>query len=79
MAAFIPDIPYQIQILFILTFTFIWGTAFIDDYDQPLPTDEVLRTAILVTIFTYIYIICRDGTLLEVLLLALCSCVPSVS
>jgi hypothetical protein len=48
MAAFIPDIPYQIQILFILTFTFIWGTAFIDDYDQPLPTDEAKRTEILV-------------------------------
>lgn len=33
MPPFIPDVPYKIQFIFILTFSYIWSTAFIDDYE----------------------------------------------
>ena len=49
MPPFIPDVPYKIQFIFILTFSYIWCTAFIDDYEEPTPpvgTPE--RTFILV-------------------------------
>lgn len=37
---FVPDIPYHIQIVFILTFGYIWYNAFLDkDYLEPLPED----------------------------------------
>lgn len=33
MPAFIPDIPYHIQAVFIVTFAFIWISGFVDkDY-----------------------------------------------
>jgi len=35
MPAFIPDVPYHIQIVFIFTFSFIWLRAFQDDYNEP--------------------------------------------
>ena len=38
---FIPDVPYHIQIVFILTFTYIWSQAFVDNYMAPLPKDPV--------------------------------------
>ena len=48
---FIPDVPYKIQGLFILTFAYIWSTAFKDDYLEPLPLDdEAKRTEILVSV-----------------------------
>lgn len=38
---FVPDVPYHIQLVFILTFGYIWFAAFVDkDYLEPLPTDE---------------------------------------
>ena len=39
---FVPDVPYHIQIVFSLTFGYIWYTAFIDkDYNEvPSPKDE---------------------------------------
>jgi len=50
MPPFVPDIPYQIQAIFIGAFAFIWGTAFIDDYNSPLPLDPDARTDVLVTL-----------------------------
>ena len=51
MPAFIPDVPYKIQFIFILTFSYVWSTAFIDDYEAPLPPEgDPERTAILVRI-----------------------------
>lgn len=47
----IPDVPYKIQGLFIATFAFIWSTAFTDDYLEPVPTDPVERTKVLVRYF----------------------------
>ena len=42
MPAFVPDIPYHIQLVFVLTFSFIWLSAFVDtDYLQPMPEDPV--------------------------------------
>ena len=32
MPAFIPDVPYHIQLVFIVTFSYIWLNAFTDDY-----------------------------------------------
>lgn len=39
---FVPDVPYHIQIVFALTFGFIWYSAFIDkDYNEvPSPEQE---------------------------------------
>ena len=37
MPAFIPDVPYHIQGVFIVTFAFIWVRAFMDDYLTELP------------------------------------------
>jgi hypothetical protein len=39
MPPFIPDVPYKIQGLFLVTFAYIFLTAFIDDYDAPFPDD----------------------------------------
>jgi len=41
MPAFVPDIPYHIQAVFIFTFGYIWYTAFANDpdYDSDLPAD----------------------------------------
>lgn len=46
MQAFIPDIPYHIQGVFVVTFAWIWSTAFYGDKDylQPMPTDEIAYT-----------------------------------
>jgi hypothetical protein len=38
---FVPDIPYHIQIVFIVTFGFIWYTAFIDNYQDEMPSDPI--------------------------------------
>ena len=48
MAPCIPDVPYKIQGIFIAVFSYIWTTAFIDDYDAPYPEDKGLETIILV-------------------------------
>ena len=39
MPPFIPDVPYKIQFIFVLTFSYVWSTAFIDDYEAPLPPE----------------------------------------
>jgi len=36
---FIPDVPYKIQGLFIITYAAIWYSAFLDDYLEPMPID----------------------------------------
>ena len=37
---FVPDIPYSIQIIFVVLFSYIWGVAFFtDDYLEPMPAD----------------------------------------
>lgn len=46
MPAFIPDIPYHIQLVFAGTFSFIWLNSFTDDYNEPLPADPVKRQEI---------------------------------
>ena len=43
MPAFIPDIPYHIQMVFIGAFSFIWVNCFQDKYLEPLPTDPKER------------------------------------
>lgn len=42
MPAFVPDIPYHIQAVFVFTFSYIWIRAFtIDpDYSDPLPEND---------------------------------------
>ena len=54
MPAFVPDIPYHIQVVFALTFTYIWMRAFYNDpnYNDPLPVDgdggfAILRSNVL--------------------------------
>ena len=38
---FIPDIPYHIQIVFIIIYSYIWYQAFVDrEYLKPLPEDK---------------------------------------
>lgn len=66
MPPFIPDVPYKIQFIFVLTFSYVWSTAFIDDYEAPLPADGPERSLILVRYYPYDdgYLI-RDGTLCE--------------
>ena len=39
MPAFVPEVPYHIQLVFIGAFSFIWGNSFVDDYLEPLPED----------------------------------------
>ena len=39
MTVFIPDVPYHIQAIFVLTFSIIWISGFSDDYLSPLPED----------------------------------------
>ena len=41
MPALVPDVPYHVQIIFLLTFTYIWGSAFFadPDYYDGMPTD----------------------------------------
>ena len=43
---FVPDLPYHLQALFILTFGYIWISAFVDKYQDPLPNDPVLEAEI---------------------------------
>ena len=43
MPAFIPEVPYHIQLVFIGAFSFIWCNSFVDDYTEPLPVDPLLR------------------------------------
>ena len=45
MKAFVPDIDYHIQAVFIFTFAYIWGTAFFSDpgYLEATPTDPAQR------------------------------------
>jgi hypothetical protein len=38
---FVPDIPYTCQAVFILSFSYIWYTGFIDNYNAPYPEDPV--------------------------------------
>ena len=45
---FIPDVPYKIQAIFILTASYIWATAFQDDYLAPMPEKWEDRVVILV-------------------------------
>lgn len=42
MPAFVPDVPFHIVIVFLLTFSFIWGMAFYGDpdYIDNMPTDN---------------------------------------
>lgn len=46
MPAFIPDIPYHIQLVFICTFSFIWISSFQDNYLEELPKDPQARDKI---------------------------------
>ena len=48
MPPFIPDVPYKIQGIFLITFAYIWGSAFVDDYLEPMPDDPAKRIEILV-------------------------------
>ena len=50
---FVPDVPYHIQIVFIITFGWIWSTALQDDYLAPLPADEQKALEITVSTFDY--------------------------
>ena len=37
----VPDVPYHIQLLFIIVMGYIWRTAFLDDYDAPYPDNKL--------------------------------------
>ena len=37
----VPDVPYHIQLLFIIVMGYIWRTAFLDDYDSPYPDNKL--------------------------------------
>jgi len=50
---FVPDVPYKVQTVFILSFSYIWSTAFLDDYLAPVPKDGEERTEILVSSFAH--------------------------
>ena len=43
---FVPDIAYEVQLVFIFTFAYIWSTAFLDDYNAPYPADPIEIAAI---------------------------------
>lgn len=50
MPAFVPDIPYHIQAVFVFTFSYIWIRAFTVDpnYSDDLPeNDSLARNAII--------------------------------
>lgn len=49
MPTFVPDIPYHIQVVFALTFTYIWMRAFYNDpnYNDVLPENQDSMFAIL--------------------------------
>ena len=69
MTAFIPDVPYHIQLVFILTFLFIWVTAFKDDYLQPMSElddkqkEDNLRENVWRGIYAVIAFMCAFGYL----------------
>jgi hypothetical protein len=48
MPPFIPDIPYKIQGIFIGVFSYIWISAFTDNYLEEVPLEGEARTEILV-------------------------------
>lgn len=41
LISFVPDIPYHIQIVFVLCMCFIWCQAFVYDHDSELPSDSI--------------------------------------
>ena len=45
---FVPDVPYKIQFIFLCSFSYIWSTAFIDDYLEPMPGNPDERIKVLV-------------------------------
>jgi hypothetical protein len=49
MPPFIPDVPYKIQGIFIAVFSFIWISAFTDNYLEEVPLEGEARTEILVS------------------------------
>lgn len=49
MPPFIPDVPYKIQGIFIAVFSYIWISAFTDNYLEEVPLEGEARTAILVS------------------------------
>jgi hypothetical protein len=61
MPPFIPDIPYKIQGIFIGVFSYIWATAFIDNYLEEVPLEGEARTEILVR-FEFNELINRERT-----------------
>ena len=54
---FVPDLPYHVQIVFILSMSFIWHQAFVHDYESELPTDPVEEQKIHVSSFVIVTII----------------------
>jgi hypothetical protein len=44
---FVPDVPYHVQLVFILCFGYIWKSAFEDDYMSPMPEDITERDAVI--------------------------------
>jgi hypothetical protein len=47
MPPFIPDVPYKIQGIFIAVFSYIWISAFTDNYLEEVPLEGEARTEIL--------------------------------
>jgi hypothetical protein len=47
---FVPDVPYHIQLVFVVTFGYIWYSALTDDYLADLPEDP--EAAYLITVST---------------------------
>lgn len=45
---FVPDVPYHIQLVFVVTFGYIWYSALTDDYLADLPEDP--EAAYLITV-----------------------------
>lgn len=43
---FVPDVPYLCQGVFIFTFSYIWYTAFLDNYNDEYPADADAAEAI---------------------------------
>jgi len=51
LRAFVPDVPYHIQLIFIATISYIWYSAFVDSgYLDPLPSDHHEATKITVSV-----------------------------
>lgn len=61
MPPLIPDVPYKIQGIFIVTFSYIWTTAFVDNYEDPLPADGPEREEILVRSSTILTMLLNRG------------------